>query len=111
MLTFNKDKENGMNNENWKRYNLEGLPESMLAHLRKAPHTNDRDAKILSLVQTQFNGAASIDEIWVALYRETQKEVKRNVIGAAMRRLVEQGKLQNVRKGCYATQEWVDTHK
>ena len=97
-----------MENEKWKRYDLNGLPESMLAQLRKKPRVNDRDSKILSLVAEQFNGAASIDEIWVALYRETGKEVKRNVIGASMRRLVEHGKLKNVQKGCYALPNWVD---
>lgn len=104
-------KEDCMENGKWERYDLDGLPESMLTQLRKKPRVNDRDSKILSLVVDKFNGAASIDEIWVALYRETGKEIKRNVIGAAMRRLVKQKKLKIVQKGCYAIPDWNDVNK
>ena len=103
-----ESKEKDMNNEKWRRYDLEGLPDSMLAQLKKKPRANDRESQVLSLVENKFAGAASIDEIWVAFYRETGKEVKRSVIGATMRRLVEQGKLKNVQKGCYALPDWVE---
>ena len=94
-----------------KRYTLEDLPESMRKELNRA-HKNNRDEQLLELMEKQFGGAASIDELWVALYRQTQQEINRRLIGAAVRRLVTSKRICQIpkRKGCYATQKWLDEH-
>lgn len=94
-----------------KRYTLEDLPESMKKELNRA-RKNNRDEQLFDLLEKQFGGAASIDELWVALYRQTQQEIDRRLIGAAVRRLVTAKRIYQIpkRKGCYATQKWLNEH-
>lgn len=93
------------------RYTLEDLPDAMIKELSRA-HKNNRDEQLFEILEKQFGGAASVDELWVALYRQTKQEIQRRLIGAAIRRLVAEGRIQNIpkRKGCYATPQWLKEH-
>ena len=92
-----------------KRYDLQNLPEFMVKELKRAQQ-NDRDEVLFDILETQFGGAASINELWVALYRKTEKEIQRRLIGAAVRRLVLAKRIQPIphRKGFYATPKWLE---
>jgi len=96
-----------------KRYTLDGLPDEMLKELKRPSRKNSRDEKLLELLTNLYGGAASIDELWVGLFRQTGENIERRLIGASIRRLVSDKRIYQIpkRKGCYATQAWLDAHK
>lgn len=82
------------------------LPEEMRAQLVSVQF-DEAEMQIINLVRDKFDGVATIDEIFVGLYREHQVSSPRDALANKIYRMTRKELLFSVsgRKGVYTTQQ------
>ena len=85
-------------------FSRDDLPEEIRSQLGKAAELSSMDDSVLSIVKDK--GAASADEILVALYLRTKnKDLKKSAIHRATSRLTKKDLLCSVARGVYSVVE------
>jgi len=90
--------------------NLSDLPEELRSQLVSVQR-DELEQKIIDAVGGEYGGVATIDEIMVALYRNTGEIHKREALATKIYRMTRKELLVSVpnRKGVYATPEAIDS--
>lgn len=66
--------------------NLDDLPEALKKQLA-ATRLDEMERNILRLLREEFGGAATVDELWVGLYRLTSEVLERKKVAGKLYRM------------------------